>query len=356
MTALAQFRKFDVGQPLGLHRALSRYLSVVHEICPGVPRELLEVWTVAPVDALAISELVTSVGRPVTVFDVGTFVGGSAFVFACHPAVVHVVSIDPNPLIADEINDKQDTLGTWLDTIENTNLRVQDIAALAIARFPEVAELIDLRRGHLGAPSDLASAEATAPVRLPEADGVSQLLVFVDGGHTAEAVYEDLRETFNQRRDAVALLDDCRYAWGPFVQAGVARFLAERSAKADDYRFRLLADIVPALARSNLGTVYKAGEAQLEDVFKAFARRFSGRMDLVRLLEREEELLQMQSATMQELGPLRERVRELSEELQRVYPMLEAARQRVADLEQSTSWRVTEPLRRLRSTSSRHLG
>ena len=129
---LAPSSPFDVTQPLAMHRALDSYISVVHEICPGVPREILDIWTLAPVDALAVSELLASVGRPVTVFDIGTFVGGSAFVFACHPAVVRVVSIDPNPLIADEINDKRATLGTWLDAIENTELRVQDVAALAL--------------------------------------------------------------------------------------------------------------------------------------------------------------------------------------------------------------------------------
>ncbi len=351
---LAPSSPFDVTQPLALHRALDSYISVVHEICPGVPREILDIWTLAPVDALAVSELLASVGRPVTVFDVGTFVGGSAFLFACHPAVVRVVSIDPNPLIADEINDKRDTLGTWLDAIENTELRVQDIAALALARFPEVAERIDLRLGHLGAPSDLVSAQLTGAVPLPRPDdGASQLIVFVDGGHTADAVYEDLREIFRQRPDAVAVLDDCRYAWGPFVQAGVARFLDERSAQGDEHRFRLLADVAPSLGRANLGMVYKAREPLLEDIVWAFARRFSKRMDLLRLLEREDELLQLQTASLQELETARERTEHLEAEIKHVGKELIACRERVVDLEQSTSWRVTAPLRRVRRPGGR---
>jgi len=349
VTSLASHSTIDVSQPLGVYRALSNYLSVVHEICSGVPREILEIWTLTPVDALAISELLTSVGRPVTVFDVGTFVGGSAFLFGSHPAVVRVVSIDPNPLIADEINDKRDTLGTWLDAIENTELRVQDIAALALARFPAVAARFQLLRGHLGAPSDLASAEATETISLPASDGgASQLVVFVDGGHSAEAVYEDLCEIFRQRPDAIAVLDDCRYAWGPFVQAGVARFLDERAAMADEHRFRLLADLVPSLGRANLGTVHKAGVPQLDQIVEAFARRFSKRMDLLTLLAREDELLQLQGASLRELEPLRERARQLEAELERIHRELGAAKARVVDLEQSTSWRITAPLRRLR--------
>jgi len=349
LTTLAPISTFDVTQPLGLHRALSQYVSVVHEICSGVPREILDIWTLTPVDALAISEFLTSVGRPVTVFDVGTFVGGSAFLFGCHPGVISVVSIDPNPRIADEINDKRDTLGTWLDAIENTELRVQDIATLALGRFPQVAGRIELKRGHLGAPSNLVSAEVTDAVPLPPADGgASQLMVFVDGGHTADAVYQDLRAIFRQRPDAVAVLDDCRYAWGPFVQAGVARFLDERSAQGDEHRFRLLADVAPSLGRANLGTVYQAGNSPVEDILGAFARRFSKRMDLLRLLEREDELLELQSASVQELVTTRERAVQLDEELERAQKELTACKERVVDLEQSTSWRVTAPLRWLR--------
>jgi hypothetical protein len=352
VTSLEPKADLEASQPLAVYRALDDYMSVVQEICPGVPREILDVWTLTAVDALALSEFLTAVGRPVSVVDVGTFVGGSAFLFGSHPAVVHVMSIDPNPLISDEVNDKRDMLGTWLDGIENTELRVQDIAAHALARFPEVADSIQLLRGHLGAPSDLASVEVTKPVALPEPDdGATQLVVFVDGGHTAEAVYQDLREIFAQRPDAVAVLDDCRYAWGPFVQAGVARFLDEQSAMADGYRFRLFADLVPSLGRANLGTIYKAGVSRLEDILQAFARRFSTRMDLMRLLEREDELLRLQTASvasLKELEPLRNHARQLEEGLERTDRELAAARARIVDLEQSTSWRVTAPLRRIR--------
>jgi hypothetical protein len=347
----------DLSQPLGVHRALRSYISVVHTICPGVPLEILNVWTLAPVDALTLSELLSSVGRPVTVFDIGTFVGGSAFVFACHPSTTRVVSIDPNPLVADEINEKRDVLGTWVETIEDGEQRVQDIAALALRSFPEVAARIELQRGHLGAPSALVSAEATERVPLPPPDGgASRLVVFVDGGHTAEAVYSDLTAIFEERPDAIAVLDDCRYAWGPFVQAGVARFLGERAARGDEHRFRLIIDLAPSLGRANLGVVYKASDGGVEDILQSFARRFSKRIDLLRLLAREDELVQLQNETMESLQRAEARSADLEAELKRLENDLIACRGRVGDLLQSSSWRVTAPLRGLRSLGSREPG
>ncbi len=355
MSANPPLSGLDATQPLVLRRALGDYVSVVAEICPAVPRGFFDIWTLGPVDALAISELLTSLQGPVTVFDVGTFVGGSAFAFACHPAVTHVVSIDPNPLIADEINDKREMLQTSVDPDDVSQLRVQDVAALALARFPEVADRVELRRGHLGAPSDLPSTGGTEAVPLPPADrDGSRLVVFVDGGHTADAVFADLQAAFSQRPDALAVLDDCRFAWGPFVQAGVARFLEEHSGEKDRYRFRLLTDLVPALGRANLGLVYPAEDRRLEESLQVFARRFSGRMDLLRLLEREDELVHLQSATTARLEAALERASRLSQERDDLARQLEAmaeaaelAHERVLGLEQSTSWRLTAPLRRL---------
>jgi len=355
MTTVPPVSGLDASQPLALRRALSAYVSAVAEICPAVPRGVLDIWTLGPVDSLAISELLTSLQRPVAVFDVGTFVGGSAFAFACHPAVTHVISIDPNPLIADEINDKREMLQTSVDPDDDSNLRVQDVAARALSRFPDVAARIELRRGHLGAPSDLPSTEDTEAVPLPPAEGDgAQLVVFVDGGHSADAVHADLRAAFSQRPDALAVLDDCRYAWGPFVQAGVARFLDEHSGEEGGYRFHLLTDLVPALGRANLGVVYPAGDDRVEESLQVFARRFSGRMDLLRLLEREDELVHLQSDTFGRLQAALERAQRLSEERDELAGQLEQmaeaaglAHERVLDLEQSTSWRLTAPLRRL---------
>lgn len=361
MTAGPQPSTLDPSQLLAIRRALNHYGSVVHEICPGVPRDYFDIWTLGPVDTLAIFELLTSLEQPVAVFDVGTFVGGSAFAFASHPAVTGVVSIDPNPPIADEINDKRDMLRTSVELSGDANLRVLDVAAAALARFPAVAARIELRRGHLGASSDSPTIEPTEAVPLPVDNDGSGLVVFIDGNHTSEAVHADLTAAFSQRPDALAILDDCRYAWGPFVQAGVARFLEDHRPPKARYRFRLVTDLVPSLSRANLGLVHQADDPRLEQSLEAFSRRFSGRMDLLRLLEREDELVHLQSATSKELKAARERALrlskerdELAEQLEVVTERAELAHERVADLEQSTSWRVTAPLRRLRGEQAPH--
>ena len=137
-------------------------------------------------------------------------------------------------------------------------------------------------------------------------------------------------------------------AWGPFVQAGVARFLDERSAQGDEHRFRLLADVAPSLGRANLGTVYKAREPLLEDIVWAFARRFSKRMDLLRLLEREDELLQLQTASLMELETARERTEHLEAEIKHVGKELIACRSAWSTWSRALRGASTAPLRRVR--------
>ena len=53
-------------------------------------------------------------------------------------------------------------------------------------------------------------------------------------------------------------------------------------------------------------------------------------------------------AQLGEIRPLKEQIQALSDQAQRLSEELECARRRVADLEGSTSWRITAPLRALR--------
>lgn len=72
------------------------------------------------------------------------------------------------------------------------------------------------------------------------------------------------------------------------------------------------------------------------------------------MLEREDELVHLQNDTFGRLQAALERAESLSEErdelagqLEQVAEAAALAHERVLDLEQSTSWRLTAPLRRL---------
>ncbi len=121
-------------------------------------------------------------------------------------------------------------------------------------------------------------------------------------------------------------------------------------------------------------------------MLETFVRRFSGRLELLQLLEREDELVTLASATAQELSAARRLIDEGSElagqitrlnlereelaaelaalgtvasevdalkrerddlarQLSRTEEAAHAAHERVLELEQSTSWRLTAPLR-----------
>jgi predicted nuclease with TOPRIM domain len=107
--------------------------------------------------------------------------------------------------------------------------------------------------------------------------------------HTREGVHADLEVIFDHNPRAVAFIHDCRHAWGAFVQAGVASFMEGTRNK---YDFRLLGDLGPALATSNLGVIYqKAHSGDVQRALAEFTDLFSERLDPLWLMRREEELI-----------------------------------------------------------------
>jgi hypothetical protein len=231
----------------------------------------------------------------VVVLDIGTFVGVSAVHFASSPKVLRVISVGPNPTIVEEIDDNPGTLGSSVDLEPLRNVRVLDVAQAALAEFGDEQRKIQLRVGSAGssqplgiqgnAPDGLKRAEEPA---LEPSDGVS-LVAFVDGLHTKEGVRSNLEAVFDKNADAVAILDDCRGSLGPFVQAGVVDFMENARAQ---YHFQLFGDLGPGVATSNLGIVYpEVVAAEARRTLAEFSGLFSERLDLLRLLGREEELI-----------------------------------------------------------------
>jgi FtsZ-binding cell division protein ZapB len=129
-------------------------------------------------------------------------------------------------------------------------------------------------------------------IEIPQVgDSGDGLLAYVDGLHTREGVREDLKAVFERNPNAIAIVDDCRHAWGAFVQAGVVDF-TEQHESGNEYTFRLFADLGPGVATSNLGLIYHSTRAQeVNAAIRGVSSKFSQRLDPVQLLIRENELI-----------------------------------------------------------------
>ena len=278
-------------------RRLADYRAAVAKVVPDLPTSLLSTWTLSDADALLIWLLLDEFTDEVDVLDLGTFVGLSAFHYASHPRVRNVLSVDPNPPIGEEINDKKAIISD--DQTVSDKTRVLDIARIVLEQFAEQQTRISLKEGVLGhARTLLNETEPTCSNVLTIPDGGQPLIAHIDALHTAEAVRDDLAAVFSTDRTVATVLDDCRYHWGPSVQAGVAAFLRERP----EFVFQLAVDLAPTA--SALGMIYRPESAFAEAV-NSLRRAFTNEWDVMRLLTREQELVAEISATRDELVQLR---------------------------------------------------
>lgn len=250
-------------------RRLQTYREAVVDLAPELSMATLQTWTMSDADAFMSWLILDRLNADVEVLDIGTFVGASAFLFAAHPRVAGVVSVDPNPKLADEIGG-------------SSTVRVLDVARAALDRF-ELETPVAIHEG------------GAAQLHLPESG--RPILAYIDGLHTRDAVHADLASVFASERGSAALIGDCRYREGVYVQAGIAAFLEERP----DFTFRLLADI--ATTTSALGIVYPSGSA-LGGILDDLASVFSGEWDVLQLLAREAELVAHISAKRPEQSAL----------------------------------------------------
>ncbi len=354
---------------LGAHRTLDAYLEQVVLECPGLPEPTLRTWSISATDAVLVHEILDSFTQPVDILDVGTFLGASAFLFASHPNVQRVFTIDPNPYIADEINDKQAELAAYVDPTLLKGTRVHDVARASLKRFPDAAAKIEFFEGILSGPPEATDRRFDMST-LQLSGSSDHLIVLIDALHSPEGVYADLHTLLFARPDAIVLLDDCRYYWGPFVQSGVARFIGENPGK---FRFRLFADLSKSLAASQLAVLYAAEEDTLPLSVENVVSSLSISLDPLQILEREQELVENASAAFDrdtaeaelrreqsslhhleaEVAYLRRisaqshhQITDLSNQMMILSQELQAAKAEVESMRASTSWKLTKPLRR----------
>ena len=273
---------------------LGEYKETLSRLFPNLPRGYVDAWSISTVDALALAHFLECYPRRVVVLDIGTSVGVSAFHFASRPKVLRVISVDPNPTIADKLDDKSDVLGSGIDPEPLRNLRVLDVARAALAEFEDEQQKIQLCVDTVGdsqmgiQESSVDGLENIEMPALEPSDGVS-LVAFVDGLHSKEGVKAHLKAIFEKNPHALVLLHDCRGYRGPFIQAGTVSFMEQVQEK---YHFQLFGDLSPSVATSPLGIVYPDIVAtEVKQTLVNFSELFSERLDLLRLLRREEELI-----------------------------------------------------------------
>ena len=271
------------------------YKMRVSNLYPEIPHSLLQNCSISPIDTLVIGYFLEYLDREVTVYEIGSFVGASSYLFATHPKVSKLVCIDPNPSIADEaVANSEWTEERDLASLQD--LRVFDVARGAFASLDEqTLNKVEFREGVVGSESLGTRTERkwqSGKVEIPQfEDSGDSLLAYVDGLHTKEGVREDLEAIYEQNPNAITLLDDCRDAWGAFVQSGVVDFI-EQHESGDEYTFRLFADLGTGVATSSLGLLYRRDRArEVNAALRGVASKFSQRLDPVQLLIRENELI-----------------------------------------------------------------
>jgi hypothetical protein len=275
-------------------KRLDAYKEALNRLFPSLPRQHVDVWSIADVDVMALGLFLECYAREVNVIDIGAFVGVSAFFFAGRPEVSKVHSIDPNPPVVHEINDKSEMLGISIDHESLGELRVLDIARAALVGFPDERKKVQFHEGVLGSVQTAVEEGSHEVPRKLDAAAIestegAEVLAFVDGLHTREGVRSDLEAVFGNYPRALVILDDCRGAWAPFVQAGVADFM---EISAQKYHFKLLADLGPGIVTSALGMVYSDVDApEMQQTLIEYGALFSERLDPLWLLRREEELI-----------------------------------------------------------------
>jgi predicted nuclease with TOPRIM domain len=344
----------------GYTSRLAEYKETVSKLFPILPKDCVDAWSISEADALALGLLLECYPQKVAVLDIGSFVGASAFFFASHSNVTRVISVDPNPTIAEEINDKSEMLGVKFDPEPLGNLRVLDVARTALAEFPDENRKVQLHVGTVktsktGTTEDSTGGSKRPEERMSELMGESSLVVFVDGLHTREGVHADLEAIFEHNPRAVAILHDCRHAWGPFVQAGVVSFM---EGTRNEYDFRLLGDLGPALATSNLGVVYrKAHSGDVRRALAEFSELFSERLDLLWLMRREEDLIATVNhykGAANEAANLQERNSRLEEEITNLRERNAKLDERNAKLDERFNERTSKLNERILQLSARN--
>ena len=296
---------------------VEEYKRTVLDLFPQVPEKPLDNCSIMTVDAVFLGYFLESLPQRTSVVEIGSFVGTSAFFFASHANVADVTCIDPNLPIADELVANSDTWNGRVDFEPLKHLKPFDVARETLSRFDKQGRKIRFFEGVAGTNKvgqKLGPITSLEKVAIPTPPENSIQLAYVDGLHTREGVLADLRAIFDKNTETLAILDDCRHAWGAFVQAGIVDFMEQTTG---EYHFHLISDLAPSLATSNLGFV--CADSMMPEAERALnevKQTFSQRLDPLRLLSREEELIVAINHESQQLQQAKQQLQDVQQQLQ----------------------------------------
>jgi len=299
-------------------RRLEEYKETLIRLYPTLKRDYLDSRSIRDVDAMVLVLFLQCYPHELSVLEVGTSLGVSTFHLSSQPSVLRVLGIDPDPPEETALGDTSNTPETQAVPLEDA--RAIDVARAALAEFAEESAKIQLLTGEVGsvwtAHGSPPDGQADSPPSVPGLSEDEPLLAFLNGERTRESVEEDLRAIFHASPRAVAVIDHCRGAGGPFVQAGIASFLDGARGK---YSFRLFADLTSGVATSNLGIVYPdVDSAQLGGCLEELSHLFSDRLDPLWLASREQEMISVVNTYKEEAENLNRQNQDLLAELQQL--------------------------------------
>lgn len=287
-------------------RRLEEYLEVAARLFPGVPRGELDPAPLPQADAVESALFLERMPREAALLQAGTLSGLCAFHFAGVQGVRRVLCSGPDQKVG------KDGPGAL------------EVAQAVLAEAGE-GEKVRFQEGY--------SAELPA-AEFPVADDALSV-VLLTGPHTREGVRAELESLSARDPYTLFLVPGCRGEGGPFVQAGIVDFMEE---SVREHRFRLFGDLTPGLASSGIGLLFPGDAAETaEKALSDLASMFSGRLDPLRLLNREEELVERANRFRDELvekADLEEHNRILRGQLQ--------------GIQSSRSWRFLERVDQLK--------
>ena len=304
---------------------LREYEATALKIFPALDRRSLEDFSISPADALFVGYFLENGPRQVPALGIGTDMGATTLCFASHPKVSRVININANPPVAKELAARSE-LQPGDKALESLgDLKVLDVARAVIEEYPEEGKKVGFFDGE-GLTEAIGNAELLE-ADSPEADSSEdhELVALVEGLRNREHISESLKTIFDRSPRAVVLLDCRLRGWLPSAQAGVADFMDQSEG---GHRFRMTANLGPAFAGGNLGVLYpEAGSTEIEKILERVAHEFSLKLDPLRLLGREEELMNTMSSINHRLSLTveeKERLEKQADGLQKRIPRLEA--------------------------------
>lgn len=320
---------------------LQEYKDTVVRLFPTLTQRTLDSLSISPADALFLGYFLDDYPQKVTILERGVSLGTSTFFLANHQKVSRVFGIDSNPSLTQDVpSGYSDRNGS--DAGEASGiLKVLDVAHAAFAEYAVARQKISLHESAenpaVTAAPELSEERNTTATWMGDSSAGGGVIALINESQSRRAVSSELKAIFARYPHAIAFVGSCRQSRGPFVQAGVVDFLEELQGS---YHFQLVSDLELGLASSTLGIIYPDQVAmKMEEVLAEISGRFSKKLDPLRLLQQNEELVESMGRAQREPNQAPRSNNELRKQNEELNNRVSALTQRNAHLENHYSSR-----------------